>query len=1247
MSKQTVRRHRVENRTRTRRSRLFQIETLESRVTPTAYSVNILGDASGIASGSGSGTSGDLRYCLNQAIADQQTDTITFDPTVFTSAAEKFISLDSSLVTEPAAFTNPYGQTSFIVGASDDITIYGSLGASVPGITLDGGGLTRLFAVEGGGALTLSNLTINGGQATGGRGGSDNTGGAGGGGAGLGGGVLVDGNTSQFTASGCTFVNNQATGGAGGATTSGVNQSGAGGGGLGILALGGAGNGSTGGAGGGVNGGAGGARLTQGTDGGLGGGGGGGGDGANGTAIGRPGGSGGFGGGGGGGGDFSHGAMGGFGGGGGGGGGGRGTSLGGSGGFGGGAGGTGAFSGNGGGGGGGAALGGAIFSNGGTLTLTNATFTENTAIGGAGGPGATAGYAGQGYGGAVFLRNGTLDATFVTFTGNTAAQNGTDVYVLSDGSGNQAIANLKNNILGQDSSTTVTDFFATTYRSGTTANLAASTNNLVTLNGTGSNGLPIGALVAGTSPNFAVAGLADNGGPTQTIALTSASTSALASGASGTGITTDQRGVARANTPDIGAFEYTPAGPTISGVSPNQGYSTGGTAITITGTGFVSGATVTVGGASATNVVVVSATSITATTPAGTVGAADLVVTNPDTSTITDAGAFIYLQPQADLSVTAAGPATATAGDPNGFDYVLTVTNNGPSDNTGGFTLTDVLPAGLAFSAAGSTAGASAAGQTVTYATASGLASGATATVTIHVTLASAAASDSTLSNFGTVASDGTTDPTPGNDTSNTVSTTVQRNVDLRVVYTGVPNTVTAGSGANNLVYTVTVTNNGPSDSAAVSLNESVTIPGTGVTVNSVQPSGGSFIASGNNAATGVWNVGTLASGASATLTVAFTVGGSSPLGVGVITGTAGVSGVAANETIVTPGDDNASTSTTVVRTTANLAGHLFIDYNADAVQEPGEAGVARRTVFLDTNGNGVLDPGEPSALTGAAGAYSFTGIAPGTYTLSLQTLGFERGVGVNGTGTTLVLSAGENLSGIGLGERVRSAVGTLPVNSQVFAGTYPDARTALIQGYYHAILGRAADSRELAYRTRALKATSPRAVIRAIVDSNESRSNQIRDDYRVILGRTPSAGEVSHWVRAIRAGRSSSQVVTALLTSPEYKAKTASNQAFVSSLYRVILSREGDASGLAAWTNALNSGAATRANVVNGFFNSTESRDLAIDALYAELLERPVDPVGQAGFRPLASTGTGNDRIIVSILSSPEFTRRRTSAGV
>jgi hypothetical protein len=51
--------------------------------------------------------------------------------------------------------------------------------------------------------------------------------------------------------------------------------------------------------------------------------------------------------------------------------------------------------------------------------------------------------------------------------------------------------------------------------------------------------------------------------------------------------------------------------------------------VTITGTNFATGATVTFGGTAATNVVVVSSTSITATTPAHAAGAVTVTVTNP------------------------------------------------------------------------------------------------------------------------------------------------------------------------------------------------------------------------------------------------------------------------------------------------------------------------------------------------------------------------------------------------------------------------------------------------------------------------------------------------------------------------------------------------------------------------------------------------------------------------------------------
>jgi Domain of unknown function (DUF1929)/IPT/TIG domain/Glyoxal oxidase N-terminus len=70
--------------------------------------------------------------------------------------------------------------------------------------------------------------------------------------------------------------------------------------------------------------------------------------------------------------------------------------------------------------------------------------------------------------------------------------------------------------------------------------------------------------------------------------------------------------------------------PTLTGISPASGTAAGGTAVTITGTGFLAGATVIMGGTPATGVTVVNSTSITAITPAHDAGTVDVVVSNTE-----------------------------------------------------------------------------------------------------------------------------------------------------------------------------------------------------------------------------------------------------------------------------------------------------------------------------------------------------------------------------------------------------------------------------------------------------------------------------------------------------------------------------------------------------------------------------------------------------------------------------------------
>ena len=82
--------------------------------------------------------------------------------------------------------------------------------------------------------------------------------------------------------------------------------------------------------------------------------------------------------------------------------------------------------------------------------------------------------------------------------------------------------------------------------------------------------------------------------------------------------------------------------PTLTGVEPNGDVVTGGETIKITGENFQDGATVTIGGSAASNVIFVSPTELSVEAPAGAAGSADVVVTNPDGQSETLVGGFTY-----------------------------------------------------------------------------------------------------------------------------------------------------------------------------------------------------------------------------------------------------------------------------------------------------------------------------------------------------------------------------------------------------------------------------------------------------------------------------------------------------------------------------------------------------------------------------------------------------------------------------
>ncbi|MFN8168623.1 MAG: hypothetical protein U0S36_07540 [Candidatus Nanopelagicales bacterium] len=207
----------------------------------------------------------------------------------------------------------------------------------------------------------------------------------------------------------------------------------------------------------------------------------------------------------------------------------------------------------------------------------------------------------------------------------------------------------------------------------------------------------------------------------------------------------------------------------------------------------------------------------------------------------------------ADLSIVKTGPATVVAGAL--VTYQLAVANAGPSDAVA-VSVVDTLPAGVVFDSASGTGWTCTNNASVSVTcTRPGLAAGASAPgITVVVRAPDQA---TTLSNTASVSST-TDDPSTGDNTS-TASTTVTASADVAITKSG-PATVTAGSAVG---YTLTVTNDGPSDAADVTVVD--TLP-PGVAWASTTAPGWTCTHVGDTSVT--CSRATLAAGATSTITV-------------------------------------------------------------------------------------------------------------------------------------------------------------------------------------------------------------------------------------------------------------------------------------------------------------------------------------------------------------------------------------------
>ena len=286
---------------------------------------------------------------------------------------------------------------------------------------------------------------------------------------------------------------------------------------------------------------------------------------------------------------------------------------------------------------------------------------------------------------------------------------------------------------------------------------------------------------------------------------------------------------------NVAVSDPLPAGTTFISASPSQGSYNAGSGVWLVGS--------LANGATATATITASVTThlpVTNTATAST-STYDPVAAN-------DAASAGVNAPDADLAITkVVDDASPELGDP--VTFTVSVVNNGPN-LAQGVAVADTLPSGLTFVSASTATGSYDSGTGIW--TVGDLPNGATATLDIDATVSSTGQ----LTNTATVSAS-TFDPAPGNNTDAVALNA--RQADLAVTKT--VNDANPVLGAN-VVFTVTVANNGPDGATGVSVAD--TLP-AGLSLVSASPSVGTY-------GGGTWTIGTLPNGASATLTVTATV---------------------------------------------------------------------------------------------------------------------------------------------------------------------------------------------------------------------------------------------------------------------------------------------------------------------------------------------------------------------------------------
>ncbi len=343
----------------------------------------------------------------------------------------------------------------------------------------------------------------------------------------------------------------------------------------------------------------------------------------------------------------------------------------------------------------------------------------------------------------------------------------------------------------------------------------------------------------------------------------------------------------------------------------------------------------------------------------------------------------------------------------------------------------------------------------------------------------------------------------------------------------------------------------------------------------------------------------------------------------------------------------SAQATTKVVLASGSIGGFVFHDFSTNGLQDGSDSSLAGVTVFIDSNNNGALDAGEPTATTNASGAYSFTGLANGTYTVRQLQLG---GVILSAPAAgsySLTVAGGSAFTGQNFADVLTSISVPLTLPPGTPFPAQGNANADYVEAIYRAVLNRNADPGGLSSWTAKLNNGSATRlqVVQGIRNSPEHFGQEIDAFYKTLLGRAADPAGRASWVQQLQNGVREEQIAFDFLNSPEYLSK--GDKYFVDAMYLSLLGRAFDPAGEANWLNALGDDAAgnashpatlTHAQVINDFLFSQESLNRLVEGYYEVFLQRPADPGGLQNWVTQLQAGLPFLTIGQNFIASDEF---------